>query len=265
VCAEEAGCHQQRVAALVAMTPRRLRTVCTCDHEVEQPYHTAAAAGSLQAVCTTGSDYWLGLRGDKKSQCLESLSIIRGKYPHIPPFLSTAKSTCCDMLGLRTQAHLHPDASQANQPSVMPRNVVLCACTTCRQEPACMQGVDAQCSVKLSASRHHSHMLADWPVHISTNAIYKCAYSGYVRRMLQRVIRQHSEQCSCRRLNSCSPLPPSGDPVAMLQPPMPQVPQCHSERRKGARKVMTDLQLHCKGHTAAWVAAIERTCARLQE
>jgi len=106
-------------------------------------------------------------------------------------------------------------------------------------------------------------MLADWTVHIDQR--YSQVRLQWVRRMLQRVIRQHSEQCSCRRLNSCSPLPPSGDPVAMLQPPMPQVPQCHSERRKGARKVMTDLQLHCKGHTAAWVAAIERTCARLQE
>ena len=52
--------------------------------------------------------------------------------------------------------------------------------------------------------------------------------------MLQETIRQRSLQSSRRRLKCCIPLPPSGDPAAMLPPPMPQVQQCHSERRKGA-------------------------------
>jgi len=43
----KAGCHQQRVAARVAPTPKRLRPECTCNHEAEQPRYTAAAAGGL--------------------------------------------------------------------------------------------------------------------------------------------------------------------------------------------------------------------------
>lgn len=41
-----------------------------------------------------GSDFWLGLRRDVKSQCLESLSIIWGKYPHIPEPYPQLLSIC---------------------------------------------------------------------------------------------------------------------------------------------------------------------------
>lgn len=105
-------------------------------------------------------------------------------------------------------------------------------------------------------------MLADWTVHIDQR--YSQVRLQWVRRMLQRVIRQHSEQCSCRRLNSCSPLPPSGDPVAMLQPPMPQVPQCHSERRKGARKQMTIYSCTVWATPQLGLRRFERTCTPLR-